>query len=224
MDIRIEPLKRDDLDEFIKTYWYAFEPLSANMIMPMIYPKGLQPDLMDCMRQRSLRQTNGDLGSTCFVARDATSGKIVGVSRWVLEEDPPKTPDEIDTKFDEGTKARQEEPAVEGMNSELNEAYQRAAFYSELETVVGRPYMTLRLLAVHPSHQRRGVGSLLIKPLLEKADRLSLPVYLDTGVSGKPLYERLGFEVTSDFPLNALDYGGRSDGRHWCMMRPVQGR
>ena len=222
MGLRVEPLKLNELDDYIKLYWDAFEPLSVNMIMPMIYPRGLQPDLMDLLRQRMLRQTNGDPGSSCFCAKDTSSDKIIGVSWWELNDHPPQTKEGIDAIFQQELEARKYEPAVEGVHSDLDKVYFRTAFYSELETVNGRPYMTLRLLATHANHQRRGVGSLLVKHGLERADRLGLPVYLDSTASGKPLYERLGFEVTGEFPLNCLDYGGRSDGRHWCMLRPVQ--
>lgn len=223
MDLRIEPLSLDEVDNFVRTYWEAFKPLSANMIMPMIYTLGLRPDLVERSRQSLLHQTGGNPGTTCFCAKDVTSGEIVGVSRWSFEEKPPQTKEEIDAKFQQESENRQREPTVEGVNQELEQAYYRTAFFSEMETVAGQTYTILRLLAVRPNHQRRGAGSLLLRHGLEKADRLGLPVYLDSGISGKPLYERFGFKVTSEFALNCLDYGGRSDGRHWCMWRPVHG-
>lgn len=36
MPLHIEPLKREELDDFIHIFWDAFEPLSANMILPMV--------------------------------------------------------------------------------------------------------------------------------------------------------------------------------------------
>ena len=223
MALSIEPLQEEELDDFIRTYWAAFEPMSANMIMPMIYRKGLQEDLRDLFRHRIRRQTGSDLAKWCFCAKDAASGAIVGVSWWDINESPPQTKTDIDEQYEQSCQRRANEPPVKGMDHELGEAYFKVSFYSEMETVAGQPYMTLRMLAVHPKYHRRGAGSLLLKHGLAWADGLGLPVYLDCGVCGKPFYERHGFKIKGDFPLNCLDYGGRSDGRHWLMMRPLKG-
>ena len=223
MELSLEPLEEVELDDFIRTYWAAFEPLSANMIMPMIYRNGLQEDTMAHFRSRMHRLTGDDFASWCFTAKDITSGDIIGVSWWGVDDNPPKTQAEIDAAYQQTCRNRAKEPPVEGVHQNLAHAYFRAAFYSEMETVAGQPYMTLKMLAVNPKYHRRGAGSLLLKHGLEKADRLRLPVYLDCGVMGKPLYERYGFRVVGDFPLNGLDYGGRSDGRHWLMLRPKRG-
>ena len=118
--------------------------------------------------------------------------------------------------------ARQGRVAVEGMNFELDRAYFKVSFNTEMETMASQPYITLRLLATRPGHQRRGAGAMLLKLGLETADGLGLPVYLDSGVGGKSLYEHFGFDIVRDFPLNCLDYGGRSDGKHWSMLRPAK--
>ena len=118
---------------------------------------------------------------------------------------------------------RNDGPPVKGFNGDLDYAAFRAAFFSEAEVVNGQPYMTLRLLATSPRHHRRGAGTLLLRHALQKADQAGLPVYLATGVNGKALYERFGFVFQRDMPLNCLEYGGRSSGQHWCMLRPAKG-
>ncbi|KAK3051331.1 hypothetical protein LTR09_007354 [Extremus antarcticus] len=222
MDLIIEPLKLEELDRFITIYWDAFEPLSANMYFPMIYPNGLKQDLITRLRTRFLHVTNGDLGASCFCAKDASSGETLGISWWTLDANAPRTKEEIDAQFTAAYAVRNQGPDVEGFDAELDYAAFKASFYSEAETVGDQPYMALRLLAISPTHHRRGVGSLLLGRGLEKADRLGLPVYLATGVNGRPLYERFGFEYQRDMPINCLDYGGRSDGRHWCMLRAAR--
>jgi GNAT superfamily N-acetyltransferase len=219
--LTVESLQEDELDAFVRVQWDAFEPLEVDMIMPMIYPAGLQPDLIERLRARVLRETDGEVGKFCFTAKDST-GQILATSWWAIVESPPKTPDEIAATFEKAAQTRIRESPPEGMNSALYEAFLKAAIYSEYETMQGRSYVSLRVLATNPAHQRKGAGSLLLKHGLCKfSDQLHLPTYLDAGINGKPLYERFGFEVTSTFPFDGRNYGGRSEGKHWCMVRPA---
>jgi len=60
------------------------------------------------------------------------------------------------------------------------------------------PHMYLLMLGVEPSLQGRGVGSLLLQPVLELANRQELACYLETNNQiNLPFYERHGFSVKS---------------------------
>jgi GNAT superfamily N-acetyltransferase len=57
------------------------------------------------------------------------------------------------------------------------------------------PHWYLPLVGVEPGCQGRGLGSALIRPVLEKCDAAGLPAYLEaTSARSRTLYERLGFE------------------------------
>ena len=57
-------------------------------------------------------------------------------------------------------------------------------------------YWTLSLLGVAPTHQRQGIGSLLLQPVLEQADREGLPCYLATFTEQAiAFYQKHGFVV-----------------------------
>jgi GNAT superfamily N-acetyltransferase len=63
---------------------------------------------------------------------------------------------------------------------------------------VGGPHYYVRDVGVLPSMQGRGLGSVLMKPTLERSDREGLPTYLEASSDrSAALYERLGFRVTS---------------------------
>ena len=220
--LKIEPLQYEELDDYIRVYWAAFEPLEADMVMPMVYPNGLQPDVMDLMKTRIVRETEGKLAELCFCAKDVQTGEVVAVSRWALNEHPPLNRDGIDAEYRKVQEARYGGTPVAGANSELGAAFLRALLYSEYETMRGQPYMCLRLLATHPRHHRKGAGSMLLQQGLDKADRLGLPSYLDASVNGKPLYERFGFKAIATIPFDGRQYGGRSEGKHHIMVRPAQ--
>jgi ribosomal protein S18 acetylase RimI-like enzyme len=69
------------------------------------------------------------------------------------------------------------------------------------------PHWYLVVLSVHPEAQRRGHGSRLIRPILERADQDGLPCYLETSdPANVAFYTRFGFEVVD--PQLALVPGG----------------
>lgn len=219
--LAVEPLRTHELDDFVDIFWTALEPLEADMIIPMIYPQGLQPDLRVRLRNRVLSGTDGDLEKYCFCVKDTTSHAIIAISQWAIELHPPETQEAADRAFDAALRAKNGLAPVHGANQDLGDAFFRASFYAEHEATEGKPYVSLKLLATLPNYHRRGAGTLLLKRGLEWADGLGLPVYLDAAVSGVALYERHGFHVVEQIPFDGTKHGGRSAGRHWAMMRPV---
>ncbi|OQD89045.1 hypothetical protein PENANT_c003G03746 [Penicillium antarcticum] len=57
----------------------------------------------------------------------------------------------------------------------------------------------LDMLAVHPSHQGRGLASKLLKWGLARADDEGVEVYLSSSPEGKPVYEKYGFRDLESF-------------------------
>ena len=80
--------------------------------------------------------------------------------------------------------------------------------------LVPRPHFYLSALGVDPHRQGGGIGTLLMRPILERCDRESIPAYLETAVARNVLlYERLGFRVVEEMDLP------RSDVHGWLMLR-----
>lgn len=77
-----------------------------------------------------------------------------------------------------------------------------------------RPHIYLWGLAVNPQYKRKGIGSALLQPVLEKADTQKMPVYLEThDEKNVKYYQRHGFDVihTDTIPKHDLPI--------WCMLR-----
>lgn len=125
MDIAVRPLQRDEVDDFTQIYWDAFNPIEANMILPMIYPLGFQPDLKERLRNRLLKSIDDKL---CFCALDRTSKQIVGVSWWSHVQNPPQNETERRERYFEAKESRGAGIEVSGMNQELEDAFFKAAF------------------------------------------------------------------------------------------------
>ncbi|UQX02937.1 GNAT family N-acetyltransferase [Streptomyces sp. RerS4] len=57
----------------------------------------------------------------------------------------------------------------------------------------------LLMIAVEPGRQGEGLGTELMRPVLERCDRDGVPAYLEASSErSKRLYERLGFEFTGE--------------------------
>jgi len=59
----------------------------------------------------------------------------------------------------------------------------------------GKRHILVRILCVDPAHQRMGVGSALMKYVMQLALDAKVPVYVEATKKASSLYERLGFEV-----------------------------
>jgi ribosomal protein S18 acetylase RimI-like enzyme len=64
------------------------------------------------------------------------------------------------------------------------------------------PHFYLFIAGVSPTSQGSGVGGQLLRPVLASCDRDRTPAYLESSnPRNVPFYERLGFEVVSEIPI-----------------------
>lgn len=85
------------------------------------------------------------------------------------------------------------------------------------KAVAPMPHYYLFALGVHPEAQGRGLGTLLTKDMLGRADREGAPSYLETQCPRNvELYESLGFVVGATGPFPGLE--GLTN---WGMLRPA---
>jgi len=74
------------------------------------------------------------------------------------------------------------------------------------QVMCGRRCWYLWALGVDPAMRRRGIGSGLLAPMLDRADREGLPCYLETFEQhGVAFYERLGFAIVHTGALPSED-------------------
>ena len=53
--------------------------------------------------------------------------------------------------------------------------------------------IVLDLLATHPSHERKGAASKLVRWPFERLDRDGMRCFVEASKAGQPMYERCGF-------------------------------
>jgi ribosomal protein S18 acetylase RimI-like enzyme len=65
-----------------------------------------------------------------------------------------------------------------------------------------KPHWYLDSLGVDPDWQGKGIGSALMRPVLDRCDRERMPAYLNAGSPrSRELYRRHGFDVMEEFEL-----------------------
>lgn len=100
-------------------------------------------------------------------------------------------------------------------NASLGKYTEMVEFMSErAETVVPERSWYLSIVGVAPQLQGQGLGSGLVKPVLEKADALGVASYLETFTRrNMSFYQRLGYREKSSFvePVTGSEY--------WIMVR-----
>ena len=76
------------------------------------------------------------------------------------------------------------------------------------------PHYYVRDIGVHPDMQGKGLGSVLMRPTLDRCDREGVPAYIEASSErSAALYERLGFRHVKE-----LRVGGSPP--LWLMIRP----
>ncbi len=104
-------------------------------------------------------------------------------------------------------------PLVMGIRRSFGEVlqYENVVEAARLGLVPG-PHWYLWGLAVDPAQQGQGIGSLLLEPVLRKADAQGLPCYCETSdEKNLPFYLKHGFALVREEQVAGL--------RVWCFLR-----
>ena len=75
----------------------------------------------------------------------------------------------------------------------------------------------LEYLTVHPDHQRKGVGEMLVRSGVRQADLVEVyTTVMASTLRGQSLYKRCGFELVSTIVQDDSKWGGKADGSVNC--------
>jgi GNAT superfamily N-acetyltransferase len=162
-----------DMDHSLKTLTLAF---SADPFVRFCYPNPVSY----LTHFPNFAEAFGGKAFACGSAHH--SGEYLGTALWL----PPDT-------------APDEKAVLEHIERTLDPTSAKTAFaiVNEMGTYQPEePHWYLAFIGVDISHQGRGIGSKLLKPMIDKFDREECLAYLEsTNAANIPLYERFGFNV-----------------------------
>ena len=149
--------------------------------------------------------------------------KVVGIAIWVLQ--PVARTQE---QYDKEAAEKGPNTHSPSANGALLDAMDAAMTASKKKYLGLEPYLYLRILAIDPAYQRRGVGSLLLDQGMEIADRCGIQSYLEATKVGRPLYAKYGYEDRENMDFDVVKYAptAKDDPPHqfMVMIRPVGGK
>ncbi|KAL9065781.1 MAG: hypothetical protein Q9161_008006 [Pseudevernia consocians] len=143
----------------------------------------------------------------------------IAVARWQF---PFSLSAEQQVEKEELQKATPARP--EGWNKELEHEFSGALDKLQEKWVDDSKDYVLLGLAVLPTHQRLGLGSLLIRKGLAAADEVGARTYLESSAVGVPLYLKHGFKQVDEILIDMRPYEGTGIASEKCMMRKLGGR
>lgn len=84
------------------------------------------------------------------------------------------------------------------------------------EYMSGRDYLYLMILGVDPQFWRQGFAKILLKGLIDEAEKKSLPIYLETSTKENiEIYRHFGFDVVGEIIHPVIELP------QWVMVRDV---
>lgn len=232
MAITISLAEIDDIKPLIRLNAAAFSWMYSNVL----FDTPLKESTIDALAEQRIKLFYSDDGKSKteedtpakkffgFKAVDDSTGEIVGEARWMIYYE-----DEILTKSIEDEVEDRISPPMPQMQVQPTAEFARilATTKREILAVVPsaaeetttdssapirlRKRVCLHVLAVHPDHQKKGIGRKLLQWGLDEADRLGLIVYLEASADGVRLYESTGFEKVKDVTMNLKPFGAKED-------------
>lgn len=96
----------------------------------------------------------------------------------------------------------------EGTNEEAYELFFTQLDAKREEHMDDEKDYFLHILIVSPDHQRRGLGTMLIREGLAAADRDNARTYIEASPKGLGLYIRHGWKIIDTIKMDMTPYGG----------------
>lgn len=217
MSFTFNRLDPDDIDTYMQVSQLTFGS-SPGSLTPCLWPNGVTPEGQIFVRQtHQAPLANPD---THYLLIRDPDNTLVGIAKWEFQYQDVPIEDLLE-KEAQVVKKRENQGPVEGLNFAAWNDFVDCTLADRREIMQGKKHLYLSVLAVHPNHQRRGVGKAALDWGLKQADDLGLPAYLESTQEGRGLYEKYGFMAVQPFSFDLKKHNHPRDPvpTHFCMIR-----
>jgi len=167
------------------------------------------------LRERALQkyaQNFAVSGTRFFKAVCGETGQVVAFSKWIYPHTPEPEAEDPET-------AIRNEPQLPGSNTELVIEFQLKCLGGRQKWLVPETHYFMSILAVRPEYQRKGLGSRLLRPVLELADKDRAKTYIQASKEGLGLYLKHGWVEVDEIVMDFSPYGGPEKVRTALLIR-----
>ncbi|KAI4144300.1 MAG: hypothetical protein L6R39_004246 [Caloplaca ligustica] len=235
MRLQVLPCSLEDLPTCSSIQWQAF---AANPNWQILFPNGGTSDLQRMTAYHMRREyPNSDM---FFVKVVDTSSPdlILGFAKWTIENHHLATHTDERNTMDGKTRNGQENFTESSpLRPQVAEGDSNDAPFKEWmpeligirhRHLKGNPTLVLDELAVRPEHQWQGAGTLLLRHLVDFADAVGMPCYLESTPVAYSMYIRQGFRKVDEFVIDLgkwkEGYGMYKTAVLYRAVRKAQGR
>ncbi|KAL4807455.1 acyl-CoA N-acyltransferase [Aspergillus unguis] len=183
MSFSLEPAVANDAPRLTEIYFAAFTNVLSQRITP---DTGDVREFQTAAFKKDIENAQNGKGMHFTKAVDK-DGVIAGFSSWKVYEG--LTEDEGTIQWPASSDAELCTSFFGGMNTERKK-------------IIGdQPHYELSMLAVDPAFGRRGLGGMLLKWGLDRADEKQVPTFISSSPEGRGLYEKNGAQALHTYEV-----------------------
>ncbi|GAM91097.1 hypothetical protein ANO11243_091440 [Dothideomycetidae sp. 11243] len=170
-------------------FWQAVSRSEENQTLKRYHIGPNTPEQCQINADMSRKSMIEDPHEYWLKVKDESSGQIIAGSMWKIH--PTVVPQVLDfeypcTWFDDDAEKKRL----------VQEAWDQAILVRR--RLFTQPHIELVLIFTEPRYERRGAASMMIQWGCDLADRMFLPVYVQSLRNRNSLYEKFGFEIRDD--------------------------
>ncbi|KAK7977956.1 GNAT family protein [Apiospora saccharicola] len=184
------------IPEIAEVYDVYFAAFKDEPILEYYYPNGINHNEH---RQRVLDGWNLDPDSYTLKCVEPATGHIVGMAVFEVQWRKGSSRPRGASESLEGWERQRLQTVLDALNNKRE------------ELMGERKHVYCQTMAVLPDYQRKGVGALLMSWGIDAAERLDLPIYVESTLPGRHFYRAMGFETPTYVIHKGEDVGREKD-------------
>lgn len=197
MGFVVLPALVTDISDVYDVYFAAFKD---NAVTRALFPSASQEDMMDpdsefrkAHTAHTFEYWQKDPTQHTLKCVDCETGKVVGMALWDIYLTPSNW-------------RKSEITWLQGEEKERAEALISPLWETREKLWLNQRYLYCHVIAVHPDHQRKGIGQLLVEYGINVAKQTELPIFIESSSEAKRLYQKMGCQLLKEKPIHRSKY------------------